>query len=56
MKRIFGNGPDTVEAARIRLAEAILSVATEGNTDAADLKHRAIVELAQRYGSRVMRE
>jgi hypothetical protein len=25
--------PDAVEAARIRLAEAILTVATEGNTD-----------------------
>ena len=56
IKRIFGNDPDAVEAARIRLAEAILSVATEGNTDVEDLKNRAIVELAQHYGSRVMRK
>src|SRR5262245_20241463 len=33
IKMIFGNDHDAVEAARIRLAEAILSVSTEGNTD-----------------------
>jgi hypothetical protein len=30
IKGIFGNVPDAVEAARIRLAEAILSIAAEG--------------------------
>jgi len=44
---IFGNDPDAIKVARIRLAETILSVATEGNTDVEDLKDRAIVELAQ---------
>jgi len=33
IKRIFGNDPDAVEAARMRFAEALLSSATEGNTD-----------------------
>ena len=56
INRIFGNDPGAVEAARIRLAKAILSVATEGNTDVADLKNRAIVELAKHYSSRVLRE
>ena len=56
IKRIFGNTPDAVETARTRLAEAILSVATEGNTDVEDLKNRAIVELAKHYSSRVLRE
>jgi hypothetical protein len=56
IKRIFCNDPDAVEASRIRLAEAILSVATEGNTDVEDLKNRAIVELAQHYSSPVMRK
>jgi hypothetical protein len=52
IKRIFGNDPDAVEDARIRLAEAILSVATEGNTDVENLKNRAIVELASRLQAR----
>ena len=56
IKRIFGNDPDAVEAARIRFADAILSVATEGNTDIVDLKNRAIVELAKHYSSRVLRK
>ena len=56
IKRIFGNVPDAVEAARITLAEAILSVAIERNTDVEDLKNRAIVELAKHYSSRVLRE
>jgi len=56
IKRIFDNAPDAVAAARTRLAEAILSVATEGNTDVEDLKNRAIVELAKHYSSRVLRE
>jgi hypothetical protein len=52
INRIFDNDPDGVEAARIRLAEAILSVASEGNTDLEDLKNRAIVELAKTTGGR----
>src|SRR5262249_4723767 len=56
IKMIFGNDHDAVEVAKLRLAEAILSVATEGNTDVEDLKNRAIVELAQHYNSRVLRE
>jgi len=56
IKTIFRNNPDAVEAARIRLAEAILSGATEGNTDVEDLKNRAIVELAKTTGPRLMRE
>jgi hypothetical protein len=56
IKRIFGNDPVAVAAARIRLAEAILSGATEGNTDVEDLKNRAIVELAKTTGPRPMRE
>ena len=56
IKRIFGNVPESVETARIRLAEAIVSVATEGNTDAADLKNRAIAQMAKHYSSRVLRE
>jgi hypothetical protein len=56
IKRIFGNDPDAVETARIRLAEAILSGAIEGNTDVEDLKNRAIVELAKTTGPSMMRE
>ena len=56
IERIFGNDPDAVESARIRLAQAILSVATEGNTDIKDLKNRAIVELVKQSSSRVSRE
>jgi len=40
----------------VRLAEAILSVATEGNTDLEDLKNRVIVELAKTTGPSEMRE
>jgi hypothetical protein len=47
IKSIFGDDADAVAAARIRLAEAILSIATEGNTDVEDLKNRVIVELAK---------
>ena len=49
-KKIFGNDSDAVEAARMRLAEAILSIATKGNTDIVDLKNRAIVKLARTTG------
>jgi hypothetical protein len=56
IERICGNDPVAVETARIRLAQAILSVATEGNSDIKDLKNRAIVELAKQYSLRALRE
>jgi hypothetical protein len=56
IKIIFGNDIDAVEAASIRLAEAILSIATESNTDVEDLKNCAVVELAKTTGPSVMRE
>src|SRR6516165_409778 len=40
INRIFANDPNAAEAASVRLAEAILSVATEGNTFVEDLKNR----------------
>jgi hypothetical protein len=40
------------EAARMRLAEAILSVTTEGNTDVAVLKGNALYIMARHYSSR----
>jgi hypothetical protein len=46
IKRIFGNDPHAAEAASVRLAEAILSIATESG-------HR---EAGQDYSSRVMRD
>jgi regulator of protease activity HflC (stomatin/prohibitin superfamily) len=54
--RIFDSDPNAAEVARIRLAEAILSIATEGNTDVRDLKNRAIVELAKTTGPKRDRE
>jgi len=51
----FGNLAQEIEAARLRLAEAMLSVATEGNTNIADLKDRAIEEMAKHYSSRIRR-
>ena len=38
----FDNVPEEIEGARLMLAEMILSVATDGNTDVEDLKDRAI--------------
>jgi regulator of protease activity HflC (stomatin/prohibitin superfamily) len=46
IEKIFDKDPNAAEVSRIRLAKAILSIATEGNTDAEDLKNRVIVELA----------
>jgi hypothetical protein len=54
--RIFGNEPHQVEAARLGLAEAMVSVATEGDTDVEDLKDRAIVVMAKHYSSQVRRQ
>jgi len=48
----FGNIPEEVEAARLMLAEAMLSVVTEGDTDVAALKDRAIEAMAKHYRPR----
>jgi hypothetical protein len=36
------NRPDSIEAARLKLAQAVLAVARNGLTDAEDLKERAL--------------
>jgi hypothetical protein len=48
---IFGNVPHEVEAARMRLAEAVLSAAIEGSTDVEVLTADALNAMAMRYGS-----
>lgn len=45
---IFGKVPHEVDAARLKLAEAILAVITEGDTDVEDLKDRAIQAMAKK--------
>lgn len=45
----FGNLPIEVESARLRLAEAMLSVAMEGSTDVAALKAGALQAMARDY-------
>jgi len=47
----FGDGSTQVENARLRLAEAMLSVATEERTDVAALKARALQAMALDYRS-----
>jgi len=42
----FGNSPVEIEGARLRLAEAILSVATDESTDVAALKFDALQAMA----------
>ena len=52
--QIAGNFPDSpsqIENARLRLAEAILSVATEDSTDVAALKASALQAMAMDYRS-----
>jgi hypothetical protein len=48
----FGD-PSEVETARQRLAEAILSIASEGSTDVGKLKVGALHAMAQYYRSRL---
>ena len=48
----FGD-PSEVETARLRLADAILSITTEGSTDAAQLKAGALQAMVQYYRSRI---
>ena len=47
----FGDSPNQIEAARMRLAEAILSVATEGSTNVEVLKRGALEAMAMDYNS-----
>lgn len=47
----FGASLVEIEAARVRLAEAVLSVAVEGSTDVGALKHAALRWLFMNSGS-----
>ena len=45
----FGDGPRTVEEARLRLAKALLSIASEGSRDIEVLKKAALERMALDY-------
>jgi hypothetical protein len=45
----FGDSPIQIEAARLRLADAVLSVATDASTDVAALMNGALQVMAQDY-------
>jgi hypothetical protein len=47
----FGEEPATIELARLRLAEAVLSVASEDSRDVEALKRGALEAMALRYKS-----
>ena len=47
----FGNSPVEIEGARLRLAEAMLSVTTEDSMDVAALKAGALQAMAMDYRS-----
>jgi hypothetical protein len=47
----FGDDPLEVESAKLRLAEAMLSVATDGSTDVAALKAGGLQAMAMDYHS-----
>lgn len=47
----FGEQPATIELARLRLAEAVLSVAGEDSRDVEALKRGALEAMALRYKS-----
>jgi len=47
----FGASPLEIECARLRLAEAMLSVTAEDSTDVAALKDGALQAMAMEYGS-----
>jgi hypothetical protein len=47
----FGDSPSQVENARLRLAEAMLSIASEGSKDVAALKDGALQAMAMDYRS-----
>jgi hypothetical protein len=48
----FGDLPAEVEAARLKLANAILSIATENSRDVAVLKRAALEQMAADYRAR----
>jgi hypothetical protein len=52
----FGNSPAEIESARLKLAVAVLSVATEDSTDVAALKAGALGAMAMDYRSGIRRE
>ena len=45
----FNDGPDSYEAARLTLANAILRAAADGNRDVAQLKNAGIASIAAHY-------
>src|SRR5262245_53368723 len=45
----FYDGPDTYEAARLMLANAILRAAADGNRDVAQLKNAGLASIAAHY-------
>jgi hypothetical protein len=47
----FGQDPIQIESARLRLADAVISVTTEGSTDVAALKNGALQAMAFDYQS-----
>jgi hypothetical protein len=53
--RIFGKAPYEVEIARLKLAEAILAVTSDGDTDVPVLMDRAIEAMAKHYSSHLRR-
>jgi len=48
----FGDSPSEIESARLSLARAMLSVATEAGTNVAMLKDRALQMMALSYRER----
>ena len=48
----FGDSPSEIQSARLSLARAMLSVATEGGPDVATLKARALQMMALSYRER----
>jgi hypothetical protein len=52
----FGNDPHDIERARLRLATALLSVASEDSRDAEALKRGALQAMALNYRHRPARE
>ena len=47
----FGDNPSQIASARLRLADAVISVTTEGSTDVAALKNGALQAMALDYRS-----
>jgi hypothetical protein len=47
----FGDNPSQIASAQLRLADAVISVATEGSTDVPALKNGALQAMALDYRS-----